>query len=79
VKRVDATCGVANIFEQCHRLNQLVELIAEHYVSRARADLPSLRFQSLLTLLGGMEKLGGKVGIACGCGGLLHSSDLISY
>jgi hypothetical protein len=26
-----------------------------------------------------MKKLGGKVGIACGCGSLLHSSDPISY
>jgi hypothetical protein len=49
------------------------------WLARAGADLPPLGFKFLLTLLCGVEKLGGKVCIACGFGSSPDSDDLIGY
>jgi hypothetical protein len=47
------------------------------WLARASADLPPLALKFLPTLLCGVEKLGGKVCIACGFGSSPHSDDLI--
>jgi hypothetical protein len=77
MERIDTTCGRDDILEQCHRLNQPVELITKNPFSRARSD--PLRSESLLSLLCRMQKLDGKVCITRVRGGLLRSCSLVCY